>query len=303
MPTTRCLHKPTPKPVVISLLVVLSSPHPVPTATSAAGSPVSAASTVYHSAASEPKTPINKSLAAKNSLPTLSTDSDVLTGYGTRNGETTVTVVGVPTHNGVVIQEEEHKESKSQQVPTDTIDNLLKYPAPCLPQMLNACTLPEAMQITHQKVVGAVKCNPNPLVWLTTLIAWTGTPVLDHALNNLKLSCYCLRLGNPYLIKKNCIWVDGKTPSKATLQWRDNAPNKQPDSEGDAVFGIIGMVLANGMSLNADCKWQVSEWYLLCILSMDELTHLGPASKGLKELVQTQPLCPPGNPRLLVQHP
>ncbi|KAG8791564.1 hypothetical protein FRC12_008790 [Ceratobasidium sp. 428] len=98
--------------------------------------------------------------------------------------------------------------------------------------------------------------QPDPLVWLTTPIARTGTPALDHVLNDLKLSCHCLWLGNPYLIKKNCVWVDGKTSSKATLQWRDNAPNKWPDSKGDAVFSIIGMVSANGMSLDADCKWQ-----------------------------------------------
>ncbi|KAG9125039.1 hypothetical protein FRC07_009213 [Ceratobasidium sp. 392] len=237
-------------PIVASFAVV-----------SPAASLASATSTVYHTAASEPKTPENKpGSAAKESLPTPTTKSQVLTGYGTLNGETSIAVVGVPTADGVYIppQNKESASCKTQNEPADPVDNLFIGPAPGSPQVLKSRTLTEVVRRTHQKVMGARRFNnPNPLSWLTTPVGRTGVPVLDKALNDLRLSRFCLWIGNPHMIQQNCTWVTGGRASIATLQWRADAPNKGPDSEGDAVFGIIGMVSSQGASMDADCKYQV----------------------------------------------
>ncbi|KAG8773184.1 hypothetical protein FRC12_002662 [Ceratobasidium sp. 428] len=87
-------------------------------------------------------------------------------------------------------------------------------------------------------------------------MAKTGTPILDHALDDLRSSRYCLWLGDSHRILKNCVWVTGEQSYSATLQWKEDAPSKLEHDEGDAIFGFLGTVSVTALNVGPEGGWQ-----------------------------------------------
>ncbi|KAG8792549.1 hypothetical protein FRC12_005700 [Ceratobasidium sp. 428] len=77
-------------------------------------------------------------------------------------------------------------------------------------------------------------------------------------MDDLLVSQYCLWLGDPNRIFRNCKWVADSSTNSATLQWKLGAPNKPTGSEGPAIIGFIGMAAADGSMVKPDTCWKVS---------------------------------------------
>ncbi|KAG8793843.1 hypothetical protein FRC12_001394 [Ceratobasidium sp. 428] len=130
----------------------------------------------------------------------------------------------------------------------DPLDNLFKakaVPNPAQTQKPNG--LVQAIQKSHEKAA-AFGANGDPHLWLTIPMEQTGNPHLDHALDNLRCSRYCLWLGDAHRILKNCTWVNGKQTYMSTLQWKANAPSRLVHNEGNTIIGFLGMVSTTGLT-------------------------------------------------------
>ncbi|KAG8727667.1 hypothetical protein FRC10_005786 [Ceratobasidium sp. 414] len=208
---------------------------------------------------SGPNTPTKEDAAVKHPLSVANspTDRGMPTVVGIPSGGVTPTESGTPNRKGTPepLQDEENKESGKG--PVNSCDNPFKVTSPTKSQAIKASTLREAIENTH-RAAALREAIGNPLVWFTSPMGRTGVPILDHALDDLRLSRYCLWMGDSHRVLTNCIWVNGERSSTATLQWKRDAPNKLADSEGDTIIGFVGMVSTDGLTLAPDASWQPS---------------------------------------------
>jgi hypothetical protein len=88
-------------------------------------------------------------------------------------------------------------------------------------------------------------------------------------MDDLRISRYCLFVGDAHQIADNYIWQARVQSNMSTLQWRAHAPKKPAGSDGDAILGLIGLVSIDGSTLSPDAGLQVdkSHNYVLVILS------------------------------------
>ncbi|KAG8709159.1 hypothetical protein FRC09_000825 [Ceratobasidium sp. 395] len=138
----------------------------------------------------------------------------------------------------------------------DPPDNLFKVKTePDAPQVPKPGTLFAATHKSQQAAASA-RAGGDPHVWLTTPMAKTGTPALDHALDDLRSSRYCLWMGDSHRILKNCAWVEGEQPYTATLQWKPDSSSKIAHDEGDAILCFLGAVSSTGCTVGPAGGWQ-----------------------------------------------
>ncbi|KAG9087598.1 hypothetical protein FS749_002808 [Ceratobasidium sp. UAMH 11750] len=206
-----------------------------------------------------PNTPTREGDAVKQPLPLTNspTDRDAPSIASSLSGDATPVEGTGPNHEGTPERATTKEKTASENVPVDSPDNLFKVSSPPSPQLANANTLLEAIQKTRQ-AAALRQASSHPLVWLTTPMGRTGAPILDHALDDLRFSRYCLWIGNAHRISANCAWVNSERSSTATLQWKYDAPNKLAHSEGDAIIGFLGTVSTDGLNLAPDAGWQPS---------------------------------------------
>ncbi|KAG8714877.1 hypothetical protein FRC08_011307 [Ceratobasidium sp. 394] len=225
-----------------------------------------------------PNTPTKGGVAIEQSLSlaTSPTDIDTPTIVGVPSEEATPAEAAVMANHKVVpgrAQDDEVEASENSTFvlaipsdnpgshkrtePLDPPDNPFKASSPDKSQAPKANTLREAMQKTSEAAEFR-QTTGSPLVWFTTPMGRTGVAILDHALDDLRLSRYCLWMGNPHRILTNCQWVTGQRSSAATLQWKNDAPNKLAHGEGDAIIGFLGTVTLDGLNLAPDAGWQPS---------------------------------------------
>ncbi|KAG8741001.1 hypothetical protein FRC10_003460 [Ceratobasidium sp. 414] len=214
---------------------------------------------VNHDVAPCPNTPTKNDIAVKQSpsVVNLLADHDAPIIVSIPSRDTTPAKVGMPSRKGTPECTQSTENETSGKEPIDPPDNLFKVRSPSEPQAIHANTLREAIQNSSQ-TAALRNARGSPLVWLTTPTGRTGVPILDHALDDLRHSRYCMWMGNSHLVLTNCIWVNGERSSTATLQWKRDAPNKLAGSEGDAIIGFLGMVSSDGLSLAPDAGWQPS---------------------------------------------
>ncbi|KAG9125818.1 hypothetical protein FRC07_006085 [Ceratobasidium sp. 392] len=139
--------------------------------------------------------------------------------------------------------------------PPDNPFKIKAVPDPVQPEQPNG--LVRHIQKSRKKAA-ALRANGDPHLWLTIPSGHTGNPHLDHALDDLRASRYCLWLGDAHRILKNCTWINGEQTYMSTLQWKANAPSKLVHDEGDAIIGFLGMVSTTGLTTGPEGGWQES---------------------------------------------
>ncbi|KAG8777916.1 hypothetical protein FRC12_000132 [Ceratobasidium sp. 428] len=136
-------------------------------------------------------------------------------------------------------------------------EDALEEAAPAIPTVVECHTLQAETEL-GKRIAAARAANGCSLVtWLTPRGA-TDEPLIDQAMDDLRVSRYCLWLGDPNRIFRNCKWVADSSTNSATLHWKLGAPNKPTGSDGPAIIGFIGMAAADGSSIKPDAGWKAS---------------------------------------------
>ncbi|KAG8793357.1 hypothetical protein FRC12_002951 [Ceratobasidium sp. 428] len=120
------------------------------------------------------------------------------------------------------------------------------------------CRMLRATIEQDQQIAEARAANGDSLVpWLTPA-GYTGDELIDRTMNGLRDSKGgVLWLGDPHKIGQSCEWVSTGPRSKtSTLHWNKDSPNKPEGWESEAVFGFLGMVLADGMVVMPEAFWR-----------------------------------------------
>ncbi|KAG8716754.1 hypothetical protein FRC09_015267 [Ceratobasidium sp. 395] len=164
-----------------------------------------------------------------------------------------------PLKHGDALKPGQAKEAESCEInymdPPDNPFKVKAVPDPAQTQKPNG--LVQAIEKSREKAA-AFRANGDPHLWLTIPMGQTGNPHLDHALDNLRSSRYCLWLGDAHRILKNCTWVNSEQTYMSTLQWKANAPSRLVHDEGNAIIGFLGMVSTTGLTTGPEGGWQES---------------------------------------------
>ncbi|KAG8714044.1 hypothetical protein FRC09_018060 [Ceratobasidium sp. 395] len=123
------------------------------------------------------------------------------------------------------------------------------------PQVPKPGTLFASVHKPHQ-VAASARAGGDPHAWLTTPMPKTGTPALDHALDDLRASCYCLWMSNSHRVLKNHAWLEGEQSYMATLQWKSDSSSEIVHNEGDAILCFLGAVSSSGCTAGPVGGWQ-----------------------------------------------
>ncbi|KAG9125533.1 hypothetical protein FRC07_007229 [Ceratobasidium sp. 392] len=195
---------------------------------------------------------IDKSLSITNP----SEDCSVLTAECIPSDTATPPRVGTPKLEDALEPGDLEKVESSEINYLNPPDNPFKVKADSdTPQVPKPGTLFAAIHKSRQAAASA-RAGSDPHVWLMTPMGKTGTPALDHALDDLRSSRYCLWMGDSHRILKNCAWVDGEQPYTATLQWKPDSSSKIVHDEGDAILGFLGTVSSIGCTAGPEGGWQ-----------------------------------------------
>ncbi|KAG9124524.1 hypothetical protein FRC07_011298 [Ceratobasidium sp. 392] len=222
-PTSSVLRPESTPPLSPALQLPSPPTSPPPSPPASMSEPLTIA--LDDSATTNLKTPMKRNTIAEDDSVDANppNSGNVLAGYGTRNGEMSIAPVSVLNSNNAI----GHTLSGDNKVfsaegPTNSPNNALNVSSPNPPQDVKANTLGEAIRKTREMVAAH---QPSP--WLTSPMPpmmWTGLPIVDHVMNDVRRSEYALWPGTPH--------------------------------PGDATLAVVGMVSAEGLNAGPDAGWQ-----------------------------------------------